>query len=81
MELKASVTGVRVTARILKVLGIPLSNCTFWLDSVNALGWIRGRKREFKQTNWAQHKAALTQINGGTYQQTEKPWSDDKTIN
>ncbi|MCG8047834.1 MAG: hypothetical protein N0E48_19785, partial [Candidatus Thiodiazotropha endolucinida] len=48
LELMAAVVGVRLTGRISRVLEIPLSQATFWSDSVNVLWWIRGRSREFK---------------------------------
>ena len=48
LELMGAIVGVRLASRIAEVLGIKLTETTFWCDSVNVLWWVRGRSRNFK---------------------------------
>ena len=48
LELMGAIVGVRLTTRISEVLGVKMTNSTFWSDIVNVLWWLRGRSRNFK---------------------------------
>ena len=48
LELMGAIVGVRLTTRISEVLGVKMTNSTFWSDNVNVLWWVRGRSRNFK---------------------------------
>ena len=47
-ELMGAIVGVQLTTRTAEVLGIKLTETTFWCDSTNVLWWVRGRSRNFK---------------------------------
>ncbi|XP_014675862.1 PREDICTED: uncharacterized protein LOC106815850 [Priapulus caudatus] len=48
LELMAAVLSVKLARHITGALDVPMEQCTFWTDSMNALWWIRNRSRAFK---------------------------------
>lgn len=48
LELTAAVLGLRLTEEVSKTLKIPISDVTFWSDSMNVLWWVRNHSRNFK---------------------------------
>ena len=47
-ELIGAVIGLRLTKQISSALEIPLSQATFWVDSMNVIYWIHGQSRNYK---------------------------------
>ena len=43
-----AVIGLRLTKQISSALKIPLSQATFWVDSMNVIYWIHGQSRNYK---------------------------------
>lgn len=48
LELMGAVIGLRLTKQISSALEIPLSQATFWVDSMNVIYWIHGQSRNYK---------------------------------
>ena len=48
LELMAAVLALNLATSVAPVLGITVSNVTFWSDSMNVLCWIRNRSRAYK---------------------------------
>ncbi|XP_065177011.1 uncharacterized protein LOC135806713 [Sycon ciliatum] len=48
LELRGAVLGIRVSQHLEQAIGIPISQHTFWTDSMNVLGWIRNHSRRYK---------------------------------
>ncbi|MCG8429762.1 MAG: A17 family peptidase, partial [Candidatus Omnitrophica bacterium] len=48
LELMGATLGLHLTVNIITALQIPITDVTFWSDSLNVLWWIRGRSRQFK---------------------------------
>ena len=48
LELRAAVLGVRISSLVGEALRIPVSQHTFWTDSMNVLGWVQAHSRRFK---------------------------------
>ena len=71
IELMGAIVGVRLTTGISEILGVKMTNSTFWSDSVNVLWWVRARSRNFKPfvAESAKYKQAPTPNSGGMYPQ------------
>ena len=48
LELMGALIGIRLTKQISAALEIPVTDTTFWVDSMNVLHWIHGRSRDYK---------------------------------
>eukprot|EP00117_Sycon_ciliatum_P015563 scpid105752/ scgid15351/ len=48
LELRAAVLGVRVSLLVAEATGIPISEHSFWTDSMNVLGWVQSHSRRYK---------------------------------
>ncbi len=48
LELMAAVLGFRLTLKITKLLRRPMSEATFWTDSMDVVHWVRNQSRLFK---------------------------------
>ena len=48
LELMGAVIGLRLTESISSALEIPMTQATFWTDSMNVLWWIKGCSRRYK---------------------------------
>ncbi|XP_065182163.1 uncharacterized protein LOC135812873 [Sycon ciliatum] len=48
LELRGAVLGLRISSEVGDALDVPISEHTFWTDSMNVLGWIRSHSRRFK---------------------------------
>ena len=48
LELMGAVIGLQLTKQISSPLEIPLSQTTFWVDSMNVIYWIHGQSRNYK---------------------------------
>ena len=48
LELRGAVLFIRVSQHLEQAIGLPISQHTFWTDSMNVLGWIRNHSRRYK---------------------------------
>ena len=48
LELMGAVIGLRLTTQISSALEIPMSQATFWVDSMSVVFWIHGQSCNYK---------------------------------
>ena len=48
LELRGAVLGIRVGSVVGEAMGVPISQMTFWTDSMNVVHWVRAHAKRFK---------------------------------